>query len=413
MIDFAQLPPEINSALMYSGPGSGLMLAAGTAWEGLAAELEASASAYAALVNDLTDGPWQGPSSAAMVTAAVPQISWLSGTAAQAEEAASQAAAAASAYETAFALTVPPPVIAANRALLSVLLATNALGQNTAAIAATEAHYAEMWAQDAAAMYGYAGASAAASTLTPFTPTSRATNPAGVANQAAAAGQAVATSAGANTNTLQLIPNTLQGLAGITSAPPGLTDFNGLLKGLGLSLTPTPGGSGVVVGGIAGDLLKGLTGSSTLNAATPFEAFIRGVAPTRLFATTFRDIDGLQRLFFPAAKAAEAAGAAAAAGAAKAAEGVAGAGLRGITGAVGNALPIAGLRVPAGWVGASNPALLPLNGVGAAAAAKPASNAFGGMPLMSTGGTRSAAGNLAALRYGIKPTVVAQPPAGG
>ena len=42
------------------------------------------------------------------------------------------------------------------------------LGQNTPAIATTEAHYAEMWAQDAAAMYGYAGSSAAASTLTPF-----------------------------------------------------------------------------------------------------------------------------------------------------------------------------------------------------------------------------------------------------
>ena len=48
------------------------------------------------------------------------------------------------------------------------MVATNILGQNTPAIATTEAHYAEMWAQDAAAMYGYAGSSAAASTLTPF-----------------------------------------------------------------------------------------------------------------------------------------------------------------------------------------------------------------------------------------------------
>jgi len=35
-------------------------------------------------------------------------------------------------------------------------IATNILGQNTPAIAATEAQYMEMWAQDAAAMYGYA-----------------------------------------------------------------------------------------------------------------------------------------------------------------------------------------------------------------------------------------------------------------
>jgi PPE-repeat protein len=65
--------------------------------------------------------------------------------------------------------TVPPPVIAANRALLAALVATNIVGQNTPAIATTEAQYAEMWAQDASAMYGYAGSSAAATQLTPFT----------------------------------------------------------------------------------------------------------------------------------------------------------------------------------------------------------------------------------------------------
>ena len=71
---------------------------------------------------------------------------------------------------------VPPPVIAANRALLQALVATNLFGQNTPAIAATETLYAEMWAQDATAMYGYAGTSASASTLPPFTPAPRATN---------------------------------------------------------------------------------------------------------------------------------------------------------------------------------------------------------------------------------------------
>ncbi|WP_252159672.1 PPE domain-containing protein, partial [Mycobacterium tuberculosis] len=41
--------------------------------------------------------------------------------------------------------------VVANRALLVALVATNFFGQNTPAIAATEAQYAEMWAQDAAA----------------------------------------------------------------------------------------------------------------------------------------------------------------------------------------------------------------------------------------------------------------------
>jgi PPE-repeat protein len=36
-LDFAALPPEINSARMYTGPGSGPMLAAASAWHGLAA----------------------------------------------------------------------------------------------------------------------------------------------------------------------------------------------------------------------------------------------------------------------------------------------------------------------------------------------------------------------------------------
>jgi PPE-repeat protein len=67
-----------------------------------------------------------------------------------------------------------------------MLVATNFLGINTPAIMATEAQYAEMWAQDAAAMYGYAGSSAAAATLTPFTAPQQNTNPTGLAAQSAA-----------------------------------------------------------------------------------------------------------------------------------------------------------------------------------------------------------------------------------
>ena len=75
-------------------------------------------------------------------------------------------------------MTVPPAVVAANRAQLAALVATNVLGQNTPAIAVTEALYGEMWAQDAAAMYGYAGSSAAAATVTPFSSPPQTTTPA-------------------------------------------------------------------------------------------------------------------------------------------------------------------------------------------------------------------------------------------
>jgi PPE-repeat protein len=158
---FGVLPPEINSALMFSGPGSAPLLSAAAAWNSLAADLSSTASAYGAVLTELTSQAWIGPSSAATQQGVAPYVGWLSSAADQAEAAASQALAAASAYETAFAMTVPPPSVAANRADLAELVATNFLGQNTPAIAATEAHYAEMWAQDVAAMVDYAGAAMA------------------------------------------------------------------------------------------------------------------------------------------------------------------------------------------------------------------------------------------------------------
>jgi PPE-repeat protein len=219
-MDFALLPPEVNSVRMYAGPGSGPMLAAAVAWEGLAAALHSAASSYQSEIAGLTAGPWLGPASVTMAAAAAPYLDWMHTTGTQAEQAANQAKAAAAAYETAFAETVPPPVVAANRSLLMTLVATNIFGQNTPAIATTEAQYAEMWAQDAAAMYGYAGASALATTLTPFSPPPRSTNEGGPANQAAAVGEATGTSAGnvqsavsSAPQAISAVPNALSSLA--------------------------------------------------------------------------------------------------------------------------------------------------------------------------------------------------------
>jgi PPE-repeat protein len=237
-MDFGILPPEINSGRMYTGPGPGPMLAAAAAWDGLAAELGSTAASYASEVSALTSGAWQGPSSASMAAAAAPYVAWMNATAAQAEETGSQAKVAAAAYEAAFAATVPPPVIAANRALLMMLIATNILGQNTPAIAATEAHYMEMWAQDATAMYAYAGSSASASQLTPFTEPPPTTNTAGTAVQSAAATQATSTSGASNIGTqlsqlINSLPTALQNLAtGLVESP--TTGSTNLLSGLSL-----------------------------------------------------------------------------------------------------------------------------------------------------------------------------------
>src|SRR5579875_1080377 len=184
-MDFGSLAPEINSGLMYAGPGAGPLLAAAAAWQGLASELDSTTSSYSSVLSGLRS-EWQGPASASMAAAAAPYAAWMSTTASQAQQAAAHATAAAGAYQSAYAMTVPPPLIAANRAQLTTLVKTNLLGQNTPAIAATEAQYSEMWAQDAAAMYGYAGSSAAAGTLDPLTPPAQTTNSSGLAAQAAA-----------------------------------------------------------------------------------------------------------------------------------------------------------------------------------------------------------------------------------
>src|SRR5262249_28950210 len=268
-MDFGALPPEVNSARMYAGPGSAARMAAATAWAALAAELGSTAASYESVISGLTSEGWMGPASASMAAAAAPYAKWMSTTGTIAEEASGKAAAAAAAYQAAFAMTVPPAEVAANRALLSALVATNFLGQNTAAIAATEAQYGEMWAQDAAAMYGYAGSSVSASTLTPFEPPAETTNPAGVAAQGSAVTQATATAAGTGTQTvdqlMSAIPTVLQGVSSPVSAAanpaagfPGLGILDGILNfragadgnAFGTFLTP-PFSTGSVPAGYA------------------------------------------------------------------------------------------------------------------------------------------------------------------
>jgi PPE-repeat protein len=237
-MDFGALPPEINSARMYSGPGSAPMRAASAAWNLLAAELESAASLYQSTIDALIDDEWLGPTSASMAAAVDPYVTWTANSGAQAEHTAVQASAAASAYDAAFAMTVPPFEVAANRAQLMALIATNVLGQNTPAIAATEAQYGEMWAQDAAAMYGYAGNSAAATVVKPFTQPPQMTNSDAEALQSSTLANAAGanTGSGAQTQLSQLIstvPSTLQQLTSPVSTQatsPLSNPFAGILN---------------------------------------------------------------------------------------------------------------------------------------------------------------------------------------
>jgi PPE-repeat protein len=374
-VDFGALPPEVNSGRMYTGAGSGPMVAAAAAWDGLAAELSSAATSYQSTVLELTGGAWLGPASASMAAAAAPYAAWMTTTAAQVEQSASQLASAVAAYEAAFTATVPPPVIAANRALLAVLVATNIVGQNTPVIAATEAQYAEMWAQDAAVMYGYAGSSAAAATLTPFSAPPQTTNPAGESAQSAAVAQSASTSAatGGVQQVLTSVPTALQQLASGGSATNPAQWLLNILK--------SP--ASTALNGFTGDL----GGPVQQGFGSP--VFIANGAIYQVDAT------------FPLALAAPAAQAAAVGGDGAAGSALVGsygsgmtsgsAGLGGaaVSGGLGQAASVGKLSVPQSWATAA-PAIrlaaaaLPtagLDGLPAAAAAGPG-GWVGGMPPM-------------------------------
>jgi PPE-repeat protein len=348
------------------------MLDAAAGWDELAAELYSAATDYGSVISELTSGPWLGPASASMAAAAAPHVAWLMSTAAQAEQAGAQAKAAAAAHATAFAMTVPPPLIAANRALLMVLVATNFLGQNTPAIMATQAHYMEMWAQDAAAMYGYAASSTSASTLTPFTPQQLTTNPGGLAGQAASVGQAVGTSAGhaqAIMSAGQLMsaaPQSLQALASPLSSAatqssislPSLSDV-----ATAVATTLGFGADGGIIGSVWGAAAMGMGGAAS---AAP-EAAASDVLPEVSAAPALVSAAG------PLGAPAMSAG-------------------------MGQAPMVGGLSVPQGWATAAPEirlaaATLPSTSLSAA----PASGLFGGMPLfggaplMAMGGRGTAA----------------------
>lgn len=263
-MDFGGLPPEVNSGRMYAGPGPGTMLAAAAGWEDLAIELHSAASGYESVVSSVTAQSWAGPASMSMASAAAPYLAWMRATATGCEQAATQAVAAATAYDSAFVMTVPPPVIAANRAELAALVATNIFGQNTPAIAATEAHYSEMWAQDAAAMYAYADSSAAVTRLAPFASPPQTTNAGGLTSQTAAVSNTVGGSAGADaqtmTSSLSAVPQVLQGMATPGPSAGALSSAT-----TGSAATVASSGAGAPITALSS--LTGISGKGALKGA--------------------------------------------------------------------------------------------------------------------------------------------------
>lgn len=375
-MDFGALPPEINSARMYAGAGAAPMMAAAAAWNRLAVELSTTAASVESVITQLTTEQWLGPASMSMAAAAQPYLAWLSYTAESAAHAGSQATASAAAFEAAFAATVPPAEVAANRALLAALVATNILGQNTPAIAATEAHYGEMWAQDALAMYGYAASSAAAGMLNPLTTPSRIANPAGLAAQAAAVGQAGTAQQVGLANLITNVPNTVMGLAS-----PAASVFDA-----------------TALGGIIDDLLGNTFVQNAINGAVNTAAwFVMATIPNAVFLGHALDAEGLSaaQLVPTIAGAAATTNAAAPAGAGS------------VLAGMGQASAVGKLAVPASWSSAA-PALpsgtTALEGSGWAVPEEAGPvTAMPGGPGMAAA---SKGGGYAGPRYGFRPTVM-------
>jgi PPE-repeat protein len=387
VFDFGSRPPEINSALIYSGAGAGPLMAASSAFNNLSSELSSNAASYESVISQLTGSEWQGPSSEAMAASAQPYITWLSTTSGQLQEAATQARSSAAAYQAAYSASIPPSVILANRTQLTQLVAKNTLGQYTPAIAANEAQYGDFWAQDAAAMYGYASASSAAATLSPLNPPAETTNPAGQGQQASAVSSAV----GSN-GTSATLNNTLGGLQNAVSAAasPAQDTVGSVLSALnGLFGAPIMGNViyniGVTLAWNTAMMTATLPLLGHFLAGAPFGVTISDAAPLGAglgFGTTL-------------------------AGAGESLGG--GATLAGM----GSASSVGGMSVPAAW-SAATPEVAAgdatLAGSGWTAAVDETAGMGGGgmngvMPGMASAGGKSGMG-MAGPRYGVKPKVM-------
>jgi len=393
---------------MFTGSGSGSLMTAASAWNQLAAELNSAALGYDKVIDALSGEEWLGPASTSMADAAAPYVAWMNNTAAEAEQAASQARAAAAAYETALAATVPEPLVAANRAALAEALSDNVFGQYSGEIAAIEAQYAEMWAQDATAMYGYAGQSAAAAKVAPFTAAPQITSPTAQAAQATATTSAAATSAGTSQQTLSQLVSSLPTQLSNLTAPVSATSSTAstpLLSELwflisGQTALPTN----------LGEVLSGYSPFSSLwynTEGLPYFSVGMGNFGIQM-AKTLGLLNGIG-------------GGAAAGAAAGPANGLSGLGgmLGGsgvgggpVAAGMGNADIIGDVAVPPAWAqvsgAASHAARVPHHTMTPAGQEGPG-NLLGGMPLAAP--HMGAAG--AGPKYGFRPKVMSRPPFAG
>jgi PPE-repeat protein len=268
-----------------------------------------------------------------------------------------------------------------------------------------------MWAQDAAAMYGYAANSATASQLSPFSAPQSTTTAGSVAGQASAAAQATNSSAAAATSSTG-DASTLSGLASWLGLTPGSNTSTTGLAGL---LNYLDGSNGSLLGSFlnnaaVANFSNAFTTSGLMNPTSMIDSatcfgYLFGAVGANGGLTS--NLPGLAAGLVPGA--------------------LGPAGLPGLGAAVsagmGQAAPLGVLSVPQSWASAA-PAFgkiaseLPgASGLSSVLGATPlvAPNAPMGMPGMPLGGMAGLAAHQFEEEplYGFRPIVIARPPAAG
>nr|WP_254893554.1 hypothetical protein [Mycobacterium malmoense] len=257
-----------------------------------------------------------------------------------------------------------------------------------------------MWAQDAAAMYGYAASSAGATQLSQFGEPPQATSSSGLTAQSAAVVQAAATPAGTQQGTLSqlmsALPTTLQGLTSPSTCG-GLDGIGDLLLTGSTSESPT---------------LAGIWNEWGPNANLWNTIFSSGFYMPSNTMAPFLGLLGAQAAGDAVGNAA---GQAATGALGETLTGPAG-GLGGLGGAVsaglGHAPAIGALSVPPSWT-APAPLAGPLASALGGTPMVPPPAMAAGMPGMPVGAVGGQAYGRAIPQYGFRPTFVARPPAAG
>lgn len=279
-------------------------------------------------------------------------------------------------------------------------------------------------------MYGYAGASAAASTVTPFGSPPETTNAAGAASQAGTVAQATGTSSSAGVQStlsqvVSTLPNALQGMAsplsgnwnifapGSDTATTGLAGFLNMLSGKTGSAFGT-----FLTSGFSNGVLSG----NWFNPASVSPAVTTAFGDIGFLAVAGQGVGGMNPALLTSASAPSALSAGLSqVGSAMGPLGSSGLGGSAVSAGVGRATLVGAMSVPQSWGAATPGATAPLMssssggwaiapGAGTEMAGMPG---VPGMPGMPVGGMGGRGFGFAAPRYGFRPTVVAHPPAAG